>query len=94
MLLDANYFKNNSAKIKGGAIHLDQCLPNETFRKKNVFELNKAIYGNDYSTYPIRIRRGGKEKNYPIIPGIYFPDTLQFYLIDHYDQIVTLNYTS
>jgi len=80
--------------VKGGALDFEKCLPNISFRLENTFERNVAVYGPDYSSYPIRIQGENILNKYKIIPGIVFPSSFEFDLIDHYDQIVNMTYNT
>ena len=69
----------------------------------NKFKTNYAIYGNDFASYPIRIwlrNESSLESFYnqnvfadDAFPGLQINTTLSFTLVDHFNQIVNLNFS-
>lgn len=89
---DSN-FTINSASIQGGAISYNYNSPNIT---RSNFVNNSAAYGNDKGSYPTRIGYVNSKASDNISidnvgPGIIIPQTLRLALIDHDDQVMTLN---
>lgn len=95
-------FKNNVAKISGGCIHQEKKIFSwEKILKKLFFFENKAIYGNNIASYPIRIKLNANKtminkKNqitFTTHPGEKLNSRIEFMFYDHFDQKVTLNYS-
>lgn len=55
ILIYNNTFEENEAEIQGGAIKWDESLP-EINKKTNIYINNKALYGEDVASYPIRLQ--------------------------------------
>ena len=55
LFIKQNYFINNTALICGGALHFKYLPPNNEFINENLYEDNKASYGNDYCSSPYKL---------------------------------------
>ena len=94
MNLKNNNFTNNSASLGGGAIYFNNKL---TSCLNNTFKDNKALFANDFYTYPVRLRlidNNGYDSLYNIslyhlslVPGITFLN-LTFEIMDYYNQTI------
>ena len=102
MLITNNDFVNNSVSIEGGAIKWTNVMPNIS---KNVFLNNKAFYGNDIASFPIRMKVYINTQNssfsfsdlgkydLPLIKNVpsgnVFPYNFTINIVDCYDQVVS-----
>lgn len=102
--MKSNNFFSNNALLNGGGVKIKSKLPiNDDFISVNNFLHNNALYGKNIATYPTRIfisLKNGTKQIYSSVlrtkknlhlknpPGIAIPYTLDFKLIDHFDQIV------
>lgn len=99
-MIEKTSFKNNVATISGGAIQMEEKIIPENLLKINYFQQNQAIYGNNYASFPIKLKLKktkqmiSKNKNISIKAqsGILLGFPLQFILYDHFNQIVQLNF--
>jgi len=96
LVMNNSRMENNSASVKGGSIFYNYLKPALTgiFHKNNT-----APYGNNYASYPVRIGLINSTMGDEIIfdnvgSGINLPDTVKFALLDHDDQITTLEASS
>ena len=95
--LSNNAFTNNSAILQGGGLNFANIVPNVSFINENIFLNNNATYGGDYASYPIRMvlyNTGDKINQFHMksIPGIQIPISLTFYLVDHFQNLVNLDF--
>ena len=95
--LSNNAFTNNSAILQGGGLNFANIVPNVSFINENIFLNNNATYGGDYASYPIRMvlyNTGDKINQFHTksIPGIQIPISLTFYLVDHFQNLVNLDF--
>lgn len=95
-------FKNNIAKISGGGIHQERKIFSwEETLKKLYFSQNNALYGQNFSSYPIRIKLNANKtminkKNQITLtthPGEKLNYRIEYMFYDHFNQKVTLDYS-
>ena len=101
MNLMNNVFDNNIAISGGGGIYFKNKILNEFPLKYNKFSRNKALFANDFYTFPAKVGFQD-DKNFKswlnktqyaikIIPGM-TQINLNFYVLDYYGQnIITVN---
>jgi predicted PolB exonuclease-like 3'-5' exonuclease len=100
--INNNQFSKNEAYLEGGAIKW--CLKQPNIGSLNAYQSNKAQYGNNIASYPIRNRIKIKNKNTSIIisdssskviklddlaGGSEISFRIFFEVIDLYENIVT-----
>lgn len=79
-------FINNSAYIRGGALHWLNTEP--ILEDSNVFENNMAGQGSKFSSNPIKLQLDDFDESEEFVSGYPSPNaTLTIYLLDAYDQI-------
>jgi hypothetical protein len=80
----SNNFNRNSAKLKGGAIYYDLYSPIGI--TSNNFTLNRALYGKDIASYPLKLKMNSLHSSafdfFNIPSGFNFDGPLQFGLYD------------
>ena len=97
IIFEHNIFNNNIAQLGGGAIYLLTNFQTNSLLKSNSFQNNRATFGHDIGTIPLKLRLKGRNYDSTVnktifkvhaIPGItYF--NLTFELIDFYNQTHT-----
>ena len=95
-----NTFENNHAIYGGGGIYFMNKLLKESPYQSNTFSHNKALFANDFYTFPLKVRFQDDKKykswvsksSYAItiIPG-FTQINLNFSVIDYYNQTIFLN---
>ena len=98
--IENNTFYGNSA-LQGGGICFTNVVPNPSFVSSNVFNDNNATYGNDFASYPIRMLLVQPDNtsfyNETLYrdtsnPGIPIQNSLTFELVDHFQNLVNLDF--
>lgn len=88
-------FKNNNAKVKGGAVYYDSYRP---VFENIVYINNSAIYGSDIASYPVKIILQGSSLNdinlTDVGSGIKFQRNLTLSLVDYDNQEISNDNTS
>ena len=83
------------AMQQGGAIYYDLYRP---YMSNNKFQNNEALYGNNIASYPVKIRLKDSESDDIILndapSGQVYSPTLQFELVDHDNQVISIDNTS
>ena len=101
MDLRNNVLENNYAVLGGGGIYFKNIILKESPLKFNTFRQNKALFANDFYTFPIKVRFQDdnnfkswvNKSSYAIkiIPG-FTQINLNFFVVDYYGQtLLTLN---
>ena len=95
-----NIFENNYAIYGGGGIYFINRILDESPKQHNTFRLNKALFANNYYTFPVKVRFQDEKKfkswlskstyAVTIIPGV-TQINLNFSVIDYYNQTIFLN---
>lgn len=100
MIIEKTSFKSNIATISGGAIQMEEKIITENILRVNNFNQNKAPYGNNYASFPIKLKlkktkqmiMKNKNISMKVQSGTLIGFPLQFILYDHFGQIVQLNF--
>ena len=94
-----NVFQNNIAIYGGAGIYFKNKILKELPSKNNLFIQNKALFANDFYTFPIRVHFQDDMKfkswinksiyTITVIPGI-TELNLNFFVVDYYGQTLKL----